>query len=110
MTSACVDVEIKQDDSLEEDELFVVALSSSDLGAILKPDETKITILDDDGMTPCSRHTCTLQLVHMHSTCTLYAAMCHACVFDVVGLCMAELVLLVSDSNTIYKFATAKFV
>ena len=51
MTSACIDVEITQDDSLEEDELFVVALTSSDLGAILEPDETKITILDEDGMT-----------------------------------------------------------
>ena len=50
ITLACVDVEINQDESLEVDEMFLVTLTSSDPAAILEPDVTEITILDDDGM------------------------------------------------------------
>ena len=50
VTSSCVNVEIKQDDILEVDEVFLVMLTSNDLAVILEPDETEITILDDDGM------------------------------------------------------------
>ncbi len=47
-TVNCVDMIILEDDALEGDQTFTVALSTSDLDVILENDETNTTITDND--------------------------------------------------------------
>ena len=49
----CQSISITDDSILENDEVFVVALSSMDEDVILNPSNTSITILDDDGNVLC---------------------------------------------------------
>ena len=45
----CHSVSITDDTILENDEVFVVALNSTDEDIILSPSTTSVTIVDDDG-------------------------------------------------------------
>ena len=45
----CQSISITDDFFLENDEVFVVALSTTDQDVILNPSITSVTILDDDG-------------------------------------------------------------
>ena len=45
----CQSVSITNDSILENDEVFVVVLSTTDQDVILNPSITSVTILDDDG-------------------------------------------------------------
>ena len=45
----CRSISITDDSILENDEVFVVALSTTDQDVILNPSTTSVTILDDDG-------------------------------------------------------------
>ena len=45
----CQSISITNDSILENDEVFVVALSTTDQDVILNPSTTSVTILDDDG-------------------------------------------------------------
>ena len=45
----CQSISITNDSILENDEVFVVALSTMDQDVILNPSNTTVTILDDDG-------------------------------------------------------------
>ena len=46
----CVDIEIKQDETLEMDETLTLELTSDMDTVTLDPDEIEITIENDDGM------------------------------------------------------------
>ena len=46
----CQSISITDDSILENDEVFVVALSTTDQDVILNPSITSVTILDDDGI------------------------------------------------------------
>ena len=45
----CQSISITNDSILENDDVFVVALSTTDQDIILNPSTTSVTILDDDG-------------------------------------------------------------
>ena len=45
----CQSISITDDSILENDEVFVVALTTTDQNVILNPNTTSVTILDDDG-------------------------------------------------------------
>ena len=45
----CQSISITDDSILENDEMFVVALSTADQDVILNPSTTSVTIIDDDG-------------------------------------------------------------
>ena len=45
----CQSISITDDSILEIDEVFVVALSTTDQDVILNPSNTSVTILDNDG-------------------------------------------------------------
>ena len=45
----CQSISVTDDSILENNEMFVVALSTTDQDVILSPSTTSVTILDDDG-------------------------------------------------------------
>ena len=49
-TRVCVDIPIIEDDILEDNETFVVTLTTTDDRVILQPDDGVVTIIDTSGI------------------------------------------------------------
>ena len=48
-TTMCVDIFVQDDEALEGNQTFTVAVATSDSNVVLDTDVTLITIMDDDG-------------------------------------------------------------
>ena len=62
----CQSISITDDSILENNEMFVVALSTTDHDVILSPSTTSVTILDDDGNANSKIYPCYLSLVFVN--------------------------------------------
>ena len=82
----CQSISITDDSILENNEVFVVALRTTDQDVILNPSTTSVTILDDDGndnskMNPF--RVCILGSVHLWFTCMFNYVLYYAVVDNV---------------------------